>query len=167
MQVADLIRYNHVVRGLYFDALANLPWATVVEPWGLSFDSMRDVFLHLTVVEDRWIGYVIRGSLKEWVGLDFDAFKDFDALKKYMQQTAENTENYLVKLSNEELRREVALPWDDKLGSKITVETILTHVVIEDMIHYGELSGALWQMGLEAPYLGFWRYKSLSAHPTS
>jgi hypothetical protein len=26
------------------------------------------------------------------------------------------------------------------------------------MIHYGELSAALWQMGLEAPYIGFWRY---------
>jgi len=42
MQVADLVRYNHVVRGLYFDALAKLPWAAVVEPRGLSFDSMRN-----------------------------------------------------------------------------------------------------------------------------
>ena len=31
-------------------------------------------------------------------------------------------------------------------------------MVIEDMIHYGELSAVLWQMGLEAPYMGFWRY---------
>jgi hypothetical protein len=32
MQVTDLIRYNHVVRGLYFDAVAKLSWAQVVEP---------------------------------------------------------------------------------------------------------------------------------------
>ena len=31
MQVADLIRYNHTVRGLYLDAMAKLPWAEVVE----------------------------------------------------------------------------------------------------------------------------------------
>jgi uncharacterized damage-inducible protein DinB len=159
MQIVELIRYNHTVRGLYFDAMAKLPWAQVVEPRGLSFGSMRDVFLHLTLVEDRWISYVIIGRFKEWADLDFDAFTDLDALKKYMQKTAENTEDYLTKLSDQELSRKVVIPWGDKLGSKISVETALTHMVIEDMIHYGELSAALWQMGLEAPYMGFWRYK--------
>ena len=84
MQVTDLIRYNHIVRGLYFDAMAKLPWAEVVANRGLSFDSMRDVFLHLTLVEDRWISYIIPGRFKEWVDPDFDAFKDMDSLKKYM-----------------------------------------------------------------------------------
>ena len=80
-------------------------------------------------------------------------------MKKFMHKTAENTENYMAKLSSEELRRKIVVPWGDKPGSKISVETALTHMVIEDMIHYGELSAALWQMGLDAPYMGFWRYK--------
>ena len=84
MQVADLVRYNHVVRRLYFDAFAKLPWAAVVQPRGLSFDSMRDVFLHLTLVEDRWINYIITGKFKEWVDLDFETFDEIEALKKYM-----------------------------------------------------------------------------------
>jgi hypothetical protein len=50
------------------------------------------------------------------------------------------------------------VPWGDKPDTKITVEKDLTHMVLEDMIHYGELSAAFWQMGLEAPYMGFWRY---------
>jgi uncharacterized damage-inducible protein DinB len=159
LQVTDLIRYNHLVRGLYFDAFAKLPWYEVAANKGLSFDSMRNVFLHLTYVEDRWISCIIPGRLKEIVEMDFDVFKDLEALKNYMQQTAKNTENYLAKLSAEELKREVVVPWGDKPRTKITVETGLTHMVIEDMIHYGELSAALWQMGLDAPYLGFWRYK--------
>jgi uncharacterized damage-inducible protein DinB len=159
MQVTDLIRYNHMIRGLYFDAMAKLPWAKVVEPLGLSFDSMRDVFLHLTMVEDRWISYIIPGRFKEWVDPEFDAFKDMAALKKYMQRVKENTEIYLAKLSAEDLSREIVVPWGDKPDTKISIETGLTHMVIEDMIHYGELSAALWQMGLEAPYMGFWRYK--------
>ena len=160
MQVADLIRYNHVVRRLYFDAFAKLPWAAVVKPRGLSFDSMRDVFLHLTLVEDRWINYIIAGKFKEWVDIDFEAFNDIETLKKYVDGVQKDTENYFSALSAKELCREIVVPWGDKPGMRISVETGLTHMVIEAMIHYGELSAALWQMGSEAPYIGFWRYKS-------
>jgi uncharacterized damage-inducible protein DinB len=162
MQVTDLIHYNHVVRGLYLDAVAKLPWAQVVEPRGLSFDSMRDVFLHLTLVEGRWVNYIIPDRFKEWVDPDFDAFKDRDSLKKYIQEVEHKTECYVATLSSEELNRQIVVPWGDKPYTRVSVETVLTHMVVEDMIHYGELSAALWQMGLEAPYMGFWRYKHLN-----
>jgi uncharacterized damage-inducible protein DinB len=162
MQVTDLIRYNHTVRGLYLDAMAKVPWAQVVEPRGLSFDSMRDVFLHLTLVEDRWVNYIIPDRFKEWVDPDFGAFKDMDSLRKYMQEVEGKTERYVATLSMEELNRQIAVPWGDKPYTRVSVETVLTHMVLEDMIHYGELSAALWQMGLEAPYMGFWRYKHLN-----
>jgi uncharacterized damage-inducible protein DinB len=74
MQVTDLVRCNHVVRGLYLDAVAKLPWREVVKPKGLSFDSMRNVFLHLTLVEERWISYIIPDRLSQWVDPDFDKF---------------------------------------------------------------------------------------------
>ena len=62
-------------------------------------------------------------------------------------------------LSTEELGRQIIVPWGDKPDTRITIETGLMHMVMEDLIHYGELSAALWQIGLEVPYLGFWRYK--------
>ncbi len=163
MQITDLMRYNHVVRGLYLDAMAKLPWAAVVEPKGLSFDSMRNVFLHLTFVEDRWINYIIPGRFGDWVDLNFDDFKDINSLKKYVQQTEIKTEKYLEKLPHEELSRQISIPWGNIPGTSISIETSLCQIVMEDMIHYGELSALLWQMNLEAPYLGFWRYKHL--HP--
>ena len=95
MQVTDLVRYNHVVRGLYFDAMAKLPWAAVVEPKGFSFDSMRDVFLHLTLVEDRWISYIIPGRFEEWVDPDFEDFKDMDALKNICAAKRLRLKSYL------------------------------------------------------------------------
>jgi uncharacterized damage-inducible protein DinB len=158
MQVADLIRYNHVVRQSHLDAIANIPWAQVVEPRGLSFDSMRDVFVHLTLVEDRWISYVIPGRFKEWVDPDFNAFTDIKSIRNYTQQTRDNTEKYLPKLVPEELNRQIEVPWGEKPYPKLPVEACLTHMVMEDMVHYGELSAAMWQMGLEPPYKSFWRY---------
>jgi uncharacterized damage-inducible protein DinB len=163
MQVIDLVRYNHVVRGLYLDFLAKLPWAEVVDKRGLSFDSMRDVFLHLTLVEDRWVSFIIPGRFRDWVNPDFETFIDMDSLKKYTGHVKKNTEGYLAKLSTEELNRQIVVPWGDTPYSEVSVETVLHHMVVEDMIHYGELSAALWQMGSEAPYMGFWRYKHL--HP--
>jgi uncharacterized damage-inducible protein DinB len=159
MEIKELIGYNHVVRGLYFDAMTKLPWSAVVEPRGLSFNSMRDVFLHLMLVEDRWISYTIPGRFKDWVDPDFDSFTDVVALKKYMHQTKANTQKYLETHSEKELKREIVVPWGDKPGTCITVEKALTHMVLEDMIHYGELSAAFWQMDLAAPYMGFWRFK--------
>jgi uncharacterized damage-inducible protein DinB len=159
MQVIDLIRYNHVVRGLYFDSMTKLPWSELIANKGLSFDSMRNVFLHLTLVEDRWISYIIPGRFKDWGDPDFSGFKNMDSIKDYTLCVKENTENYLAKLSPKELNRQIEVPWGDKPYSEVSVETVLTHMVIEDMIHYGELSAVLWQMGLEAPYMGFWRYK--------
>ena len=158
MQVSDLIRYNHFVRGLYLDALARLPWAEVLANMGLSFDSMRDVFLHLTLVEDRWIGYIIPGRIKEWVNPDFDTFKDMDSLKRYADEVKVRTEAYLCKISDKELERQVNVHWGEKT-TDIPVEKGLMHMVIEDMIHYGELSAVFWQKGLEAPYSGFWRFR--------
>ena len=158
MKITDLVGYNHVVRGLYLDDMAKMPWAQVVESRSLSFDSMRNVFLHLTHVEDRWVSYTIPGRFKEWVDLDFETFKDINSLQEYSQRVKGNTESYLANISVEELNRQIMVPWADKPNTKISVETALTHMVIEDMIHYGELSAALWQMGLEAPYLAFWWY---------
>jgi uncharacterized damage-inducible protein DinB len=162
MQVADLIRYNHTVRGLYFDKMFELPWAQIVEPLGLSFDSMRDVFLHLTLVEDRWVNYVIPDRFKDWKDPDFESYKTFESLRVYMQTVKENTEKYLTNLTEKELNRQILVPWGEKPHPHLTVEACLTHMVLEDMIHYGELSAAIWQMGLTPPYMGFWRFKHLN-----
>lgn len=158
MHPKELISYSHYLRRLYFDAMAKLPWTQVVEPRGLSFNSMRDVFLHLTMVEDRWISYIIPGRFKDWVDPEFDTFKDMESLEQYMRQVHDNTDTYISKLTDAEVHRSVVIPWGPTPGTKISIDTALTHLICEDMIHYGELSAALWQMGLEAPYKGFLRF---------
>ena len=159
MDVRDLVRYNLNVRRLYFEALAKLPWTEVVKSRGASFDSMRNIFLHLTIVEDRWINYIIPGRFKDWVDPPFDEFKDFDALKEYMLRVEEATQDYLSRITSEELSRRVVIPWGDTPDTRISIETALSHMVVEDLIHYGELSDLLWQMDAEPPYLAYWRYR--------
>lgn len=106
--------------------------------------------------------YIIPGRFKEWVDLDFDYFKDIGTLKMYIERVKDATESFLRELSAEKLNRQIVVPWGDRADTHISLETVLCQIVIEDMLHYGELSAALWQMNLEAPYLGFWRYKRMN-----
>jgi uncharacterized damage-inducible protein DinB len=159
MVIAVLVRYNQAVRQTYLDALTKLSWTEVVKPRGLSFDSARDVFLHLTLVEDRWISYTIPGRFSQWKDPDFETYQTPASLKKYVLYTHGNTEKFLSALKPEDLAQTISVPWDTP-NPQITLETALIHMVMEDMVHYGELSAMFWQMGLEAPYLAFWRYQT-------
>ncbi len=159
MDIRDLVNYNHKVRRLYLEAMSKLSWDEIVKSRGSSFDSMRNIFLHLTLVEDRWINYIIPDRFRDWVDPDFEQFKSVNDLEKYLCSVEEKTRKYLGKASFEELSREVTIPWGDASGTKISIETALAHMVAEDLIHLGELSDILWRMGTEPPYLAFWRYK--------
>jgi uncharacterized damage-inducible protein DinB len=160
MVIADVVRYNHAVRDLYLEALGRLPWSQVIESRGLSFDSARNVFLHLTIVEDRWVNYILPNRYGDWKDLDFDGFADIGSLKRFANATKRSTEAFLDSLKPEDFSRKVTLPWTNyNPGSQVTVETALIHMVMEDMIHYGELSAMFWQMNLEAPYMAYCRYK--------
>jgi uncharacterized damage-inducible protein DinB len=158
MNTADLVRYNLAVRELYFGTLAKLPWAEVVKPRGLSFDSIRNVFLHLTLVEDRWISYTLQNRFSLWKDPNFETYQTIVSLKEYMTHVKGNTESFLQNLKAEDWNLKVPNPWINKSDATITIETALCHMVMEDMVHYGELSAVLWQMSLEAPYLAFLRY---------
>ena len=159
MDAEDLVRYNLVVRSLYFEALEKLPWAEVVKPRGASFDSMRNVLLHLTLVEDRWINYTLPNRFSEWKDPDFEIYQTIDSLKNYLLHVKNSTEKFLENLKPEDLQRMVTIPWGNKPDTRITIETALCHMVMEDMVHYGELSALLWQLDMEPPYFAYWRYK--------
>ena len=80
-------------------------------------------------------------------------------LREYMLRVKSATEEFLANLKPDNWQRMVVIPWGDKPNTHITLETALTHMDMEDMVHYGELSAMMWQMNMEAPYLAFWRYK--------
>ena len=158
MKTADLVRYNIAVSELYFDALNKLPWAEVIKPRGISFDSIRNVFLHLMFVEDRWISYTLKNRFTLWKDPSFESYHNMALIEEYMTKVKENTEEFLQNLEPEDWARKVPNPWIHRPDAAITIETALCHMVLEDMIHYGELSAVLWQLNLDAPYLAFLRY---------
>jgi uncharacterized damage-inducible protein DinB len=143
---------------MYFDTLAKLPWPELVKPRGISFDSIRNVFVHLTMVEDRWINYTLQNRFSLWTDKTFEKYQTLISLKEYITHVNDNTEKFLQNLNSEDWKRKVPNPWINEPDASITIETGLCNMIMEDMVHYGELSAVLWQMNLEPPYLAFLRY---------
>ena len=50
--------------------------------------------------------FIVTGRFQDWVGLDFETFKDTDSLRGYMQLVQEKTEGYLATLSVDEFAGE-------------------------------------------------------------
>jgi uncharacterized damage-inducible protein DinB len=68
------------------------------------------VFLHLTIVEDRWVNFIIPGYFGRWVDVDFEDYKDINSLKNYMEHVKTKTEAYLEEVTPEELSRQIVVP---------------------------------------------------------
>ncbi len=79
-------------------------------------------------------------------------------METYLLQVKAATEAFLETLNPPALERLIVVPWGKTPEVCISVESALCHMV-EDMIHYGELSAFLWQANVNAPYLPFWRFK--------
>lgn len=46
IDITPLLKYNRYLRHAYFDTLKELPWDKLVEDRGVSFGSLRNIFLH-------------------------------------------------------------------------------------------------------------------------
>ena len=135
-----------------------LPWEEVVKGRGASFDSLRDILLHIIGVEDRTINYVIPGRTKDWVSLSPEEFRDMGSIKRRIQEVESKTNAYLAKITPDELDRKVEYPMWGKPPVSVRVEDILVHVVLESIHHFGELIALLWQMDVEPPHMGWITY---------
>ena len=158
MDVTELVRFNHAARRTYLQTLGKLPWEEVIKSRGASFDSMRDIFVHLTLVELRMVHYMIPGRLGDWVERPFEQFRDMETIQHLVDEVEDKTEDYLKKLTPDELNREVPMPWRKTPPNKANVESILIQVITEDLYHCGELIALLWQMGAEGTYLPYFQY---------
>jgi len=150
MDIRDILEYNWFSRRKFLEGMAKLPWAKVIEKWGASFESMRDIFLHSTEAEQGWLRRLAgRG---EWPRHDYDKdFHDIEAMRKYVGEVEAESRTYFGKLGIGDFDK--LIPYDDDrpIESRVRVEDILMHVVEEEVHHRGELLCLIWQIDIEPP----------------
>jgi uncharacterized damage-inducible protein DinB len=95
MDVQKLLEYHHALSNRYLERLTTLPWEEFVKSRGASFDSMRNIFLHIIDAEDRTVNYVIPGRAKDWAPRSPEEFRDMSSIKSRVREVQFKANTYL------------------------------------------------------------------------
>ncbi len=152
--IVDFYRYNSYVRKKYLEAIEKLPWEAVVKDRGASLQSIRNVFLHVLNAYSYWFKYAMNDDLKEYAGIDFEAVKSVDDMRRHERDVDSMVTSLLGTLHEEDLSKVHAIQAGD-VTYHVTMEAILMHMIEEELQHRGEINCMLWQMNVDPPIIEY------------
>ncbi len=156
MNYMEMFDYFKKERVKLIEALDRLSNERFTESRGLSFDSIKDVFVHTVMLEDSWLHY--RAAGLPGTGLKHEDFKDLKSITQYITAVDAKTARLFTRITDRDLRNQVRRPSSDGSENVYTLEQVLYHIPIEVVHHYGEIFAELWKMGIEAPYYSLLAY---------
>jgi uncharacterized damage-inducible protein DinB len=159
LNIKDLFGYNWYSRHRLLKSMAEIPWETVIESSGASFDSIRDIFIHSLQAEHMWIRRLSGRSTEGIYGAPFAKYTDINSIEAYADTVEAETDEYLKKLTDQELRKVLEFKGRDGNIHRNETEDVLMHVVEEEIHHRGEILCIYWQHDIEPPYVGYTAYK--------
>ncbi len=152
----EMFDYFKKERAKLIEVLEKLSNETLTENRGLSFDNVKNVFIHTVMLEDSWLHY--RAAGLPGTGLKHEDFQDLKVIRRYIDQVDAKTALIFARMTDRDLSREVRRPRPDGSENVYTLEQVLYHIPIEIIHHYGEIFAELWKMDLEAPYYSYLEY---------
>lgn len=109
--------------------------------------TVGDILRHIINVEQGWIHFVVRRSLKDWPVEGDGRLDTVQAIQAELARTHKETMDYLNSVPADDFNRIVQVPGDGtpKLG------WILWHVLEQQIHHRGELFLCLSLLGMDRP----------------
>ena len=150
----DLFDYFKKERTVMIQAFENMSNEEFTKNRGLSFDSIKGVFAHTVMVEDRWLHWRMAG-LGSGNQLKPEDLKNLQDIKKYMEKVDTKTSELFKKLTEQDLEKKFKVIRQDGTSTMERIEDVLYHVPIEVIHHYGEIFAEFWKMGVSAPYYSY------------
>ena len=153
----DMFNYFKKARGKLVEALDKLPNEELNKSRGLSFDSIKDVFVHTVIVEDNWLHYRFAG-LGAATSRKFQDFTSMEDVKNYMEEVDAKTAELFRRITNEDLRKTYKRTRPNGKEEVLSLEEVLYYMPFEIIYHYGEIFAEFWKMNVEAPYYSYLTY---------
>jgi len=154
--------YFKRARAKLVEAFDKMPNPEFTRSRGLSFESIKDVFVHTVMVEDNWLHYRFAG-LGPSTGRNFQDFKNIEDVKKYMAEVDAKTAGLFGKITEQDLRKTFKRSLPNGKEEVLQLEQVLDHIPIEIIYHYGEIFAEFWKMNVDAPYYSYLAYSKEKA----
>ncbi len=159
-----MLIYHRWSRGKYLDLFDRLPWRVLTRKRGATFESIRNVHLHVLAVYASWlVGYFSQKQLKKTLeALDESRWKQVRSVER-MRELNRRLDDAVQVVAHQlgpadfdkkrPLRRRNGKEWP------VTPREVLWHMIEEDFLHHGEILCMLWQDDIEPPYTGVWWFQ--------
>ena len=163
MNIKDLFAYNWYSRRRLLKSIAEIPWETVTESVGASFDSVRGIFIHSLQAEHFWMRR-LSGKSIEGIYTPHDApftkYTDVNSIREYADKVEAEKNECLEKFTDEKLQSVFEYKGRDGSVNRNKIEDILMHVIEEEIHHRGEILCIYWQHNIQPPYTSYTAYRN-------
>jgi uncharacterized damage-inducible protein DinB len=160
-----IIAYQSWSRGKFLDLYERLPWKVLTQKRGSTFDSIRNVHLHILYAYSWWLVKVfgretLTPLLKELEERKFDEVTSARRLRELDRKVDRELLKVGRTLTEARLRRKHELDLGGDRRWIFTEREAIWHTLEEDYLHRGEILCMLWQDDIEPPYTGYmwWEY---------
>jgi uncharacterized damage-inducible protein DinB len=123
---------------------------------GLSFESIKDVFVHTVIVEDNWLHYRAAGLGESTQKLE--NFRNLQEIMRYITEVDTKTNSLFKNITSNDLKKMVKRPLPDGKETVYPLGDVLYHIPIEAIHHYGEIFAEFWKLNINAPYYSYLLY---------
>ncbi len=152
----DLFDYFKKEREKLLPVLKNMSEEEFTKNRGLSFDSIKNVFVHTVIVEDNWLHYRIAG-LGE-ITKRVEDFRNMQEIIEYMKEVDTKTNKFFTTITQDDFKKLVKRTKSDGEEIMYPLGDVLYHIPIEMIHHYGEIFAELWKINNYAPYYSYLEY---------
>jgi uncharacterized damage-inducible protein DinB len=150
----ELFDYIKAERARLIESFGKMSNEDFAKDRGLSFGSMKDVLVHIVMVEDNWLHYRAAG-LGTGTSLKPEDFKNLNDIKKYIADVDAKTAKMFDKMTDRDLQKQVKRTYPDGREDVYTLEQLLYHIPLEIIHHIGEIFAGFWSMNIDAPYYSY------------
>jgi len=149
--IRELYRYNAKGRRGYLRKIWRLPPKERYRDRGASFPSLVDIYMHILDAYRWWFLAVYQKIMFEEYPLGTrytlaEATRETEKLDRMLNRI-------LKDLRPSDLRRRVSFP--NQPREKVSIRSMLVHMIEEELQHKGELNALLWQLDVDAPVHAF------------
>lgn len=149
--IQELNRYSTVVRRKFAAKLASLPAQDVEQNREASFQSMKNILLHMIDNEDWMVNYVVTGKSSEYKRRSWEEYGDMKMVMDHLAEVEEKTKRFLKESGEGELSSRVMFRTSKGAEIELSVEECLLQSFTEQLYHMGELIALMWQEDIEPP----------------